>query len=82
MPKVLSPRDLVSRPDKMDKTVPHMITLITNVRLTYGPQLKNKCRHVCKEFILNNKKLTILKLQIPALVFFGIYSHSRLFHSF
>ena len=23
VPKVLSPRDLVSRPDKMDETVPH-----------------------------------------------------------
>ena len=27
MPNVLSPRDLVSRPDNMDETVPHTIVL-------------------------------------------------------
>ena len=29
MPNVLSPRDLVSRPDKMDGTVPHTTHLIS-----------------------------------------------------
>ena len=28
VPNVLSPRDLVSRPDKMDKTVPHTLGLM------------------------------------------------------
>ena len=27
MPNVLSPRDLVSRPDNMDETVPHTIKI-------------------------------------------------------
>ena len=28
VPNVLSPRDLVSRPDSMDETVPHIITCV------------------------------------------------------
>ena len=35
MPNVLSPRDLVSRPDKMDETVPHIcIVLLADVHLS------------------------------------------------
>ena len=30
MPNVLSPRDLVSRPDVMDETVPHMYWYLVN----------------------------------------------------
>ena len=30
VPKVLSPRDLVSRPDNIDKTVPHTEQFITS----------------------------------------------------
>ena len=32
-PNVLSPRDLVFRPDNMDKTVPHMSQYSTNVTI-------------------------------------------------
>ena len=28
VPKVLSPRDLVSRPDNMDETVPHIYCMV------------------------------------------------------
>ena len=34
MPNVSSPRDLVSRPDNMDKTVPHTVTLTKNVTVS------------------------------------------------
>ena len=33
MPNVLSPRDLVSRPDRMDETVPHTHTHTHKVRI-------------------------------------------------
>ena len=34
MPNVLSPRDLVSRPDNMDETVPHTHTPIWTLKVT------------------------------------------------
>ena len=37
VPNVLSPRDLVSRPDSMDETVSHMCS---------GPQLKTDTAHL------------------------------------
>ena len=35
VPNVLSPRDLFSRPDNMDETVPHIVSALSDVEL-YG----------------------------------------------
>ena len=40
MPNVLSPRDLVSRPDNMDKTVPHTRTANFTVSDGIRPKFK------------------------------------------
>ena len=41
MPNVLSPRDLVSRPDNMDETVPHSATVLDSPWVPKCPQLEH-----------------------------------------
>ena len=46
VPNLLSPRDLVFRPDKMDETVPH--TGPSSMRLTFESVAKSCRNHNCK----------------------------------
>ena len=61
MPNVLSPRDLVFRPDNMDETVPHtrLLVLHRNIHLTLT--LKSLCMISLKgddEVLINNRHRT------------------------
>ena len=49
VPNVLSPRDLVSRPDIMDETVPHMKSIITMNDDNYDGFAKFVCFLVYKK---------------------------------
>ena len=48
MPNVLSPRDLVSRPDNMDETVPHTLFRICLHEASLGPYLSRECTIMTK----------------------------------
>ena len=43
VPNVLSPRDLVVRPDNMDETVPHTSLILINTRYRWLFNLPNAC---------------------------------------
>ena len=57
VPNVLSPRDLVSRPDIMDETVPHIYKGLVTLANGYVPERKRT--KVCR-ILLSGDKIYLL----------------------
>ena len=65
VPNVLSPRDLVSRPDIMDETVPHTTALVRYISLLFSQLFFLKSRVIIAINFLGASNFEILTTSYP-----------------